>query len=261
MELLFIGDIVGKPGRDCIKAVLPDLIDTYDIDFVIANGENVTHGKGLSKEHMVELLENGVDVITLGNHAFAKKDIVNYIDDYDEVIRPYNLHSVFPGKGTNVYEIYDKKIRVTNLLGRVYMGNNVENPFDSLKHIVEKEEKCDIHIVDFHAEATGEKLSLAWAFDGLVTAILGTHTHVPTNDARLLSNGTAYQSDVGMCGPYNGILGSKREGVINRTWTGYPSVFEVQIEKEVIFCATLISIDNHTNKVTKIQPIQQILEL
>ena len=139
MEILFIGDIVGRPGRECVYTLLPDLIDEYGIDFVIANGENVTHGKGLSKEHMLEMLENGVDAITLGNHSFAKKDIFNYIDDYEEVIRPYNLHSVFPGRGTSVFEIEGKTIRVTNLLGRVYMGMNVENPFDSLNDIVEND--------------------------------------------------------------------------------------------------------------------------
>lgn len=261
MEILFIGDIVGRPGRDAVSSILPDLIDEYCLDFVIANGENVTHGKGLSKEHMLELLDCGIDVITLGNHSFAKKDTFTYIDDYEEVIRPANLHSIFPGRGSNVFEVNGKTIRVTNLLGKVYLGMNVENPFDTLKNIVDNEEKADIHIVDFHAEATGEKMALGWAMDGQVTCVLGTHTHVPTSDARLLSKGTAYQSDVGMCGPRNGILGCEREGVIKKTWTGYPSTFEVFIDKEVIFCATLITIDEHTNKVSKIRPIQKIFSL
>ena len=257
MEILFIGDIVGKPGRDLVLSLLPDLIDEYGLDFVIANGENVTHGKGLSKEHMLELLEAGVDAITLGNHAFAKKDIFTYIDDYEELIRPYNLHNAFPGRGTSIFDVNGKKIRVTNLLGRVYMGMNVENPFDCLKHIVDKEEKVDIHIVDFHAEATGEKLALGWAMDGLVSAVLGTHTHVQTSDARLLSNGTAYISDVGMCGPRNGILGCQKEGVIKKTWTGYPFTFEVLIDNDVTFSGVVLSIDDYTNKVTKITPIQK----
>lgn len=261
MEILFIGDIVGKPGRDVISSFLPDYIEENAFDLVIANGENVTHGKGLSKEHMLELLDGGIDVITLGNHAFAKKDTFSYIDDYEEVIRPYNLHKDFPGCGSNIFDVNGKKVRVTNMLGRVYLGMNVANPFDSLKEIIDEQEKADIHIVDFHAEATGEKLALAWAFDGLVSAVIGTHTHVATSDARLLSNGTAYQSDVGMCGPYNGILGCQKEGVIKRTWTGYPTAFEVLIDSEVIFNATILTIDDHTNKVVKITPVQKIFSL
>lgn len=261
MEILFIGDIVGRPGRECVYTILPDLIDEYGIDFVIANGENVTHGKGLSKEHMLEMLENGVDAITLGNHSFAKKDIFTYIDDYEEVIRPCNLHDVFPGRGTSVFEVEGKTIRVTNLLGRVYMGMNVENPFDSLKDIIENGEKTDIHIVDFHAEATGEKMALGWAMDGKVTAVLGTHTHIQTNDARILKDGTAYISDVGMCGPRNGILGCEKEGVIKKTWTGYPSTFEVLDEDETIFSAVVITLDDVTNKVRKITPIQKNINL
>ncbi len=258
MEIMFIGDIVGKPGREVIKTLLPSLIEEYLIDFVIANGENATHGKGLSKEHMLELLNSGVDVITLGNHAFAKKDTFEYINDYDEVIRPYNLHKCFPGKGTNVFDLYNKKIRVTNLLGRVYLSMNVSNPFDDLEQII-KEDKSDIHIVDFHAEATGEKMALAKAFDGKITALLGTHTHVATMDTKILDNGTAYQSDVGMVGPYDGILGCECKGVIERTWKGLPATFDVEESGKKVFNATIISIDDKTNKVINIEPIQRIL--
>lgn len=260
MNILFIGDIVGKPGRDIIKNYLPNLIEEENIDFVIANGENATHGKGLNKENMLELLQSGVDVITLGNHAFAKKDIFTYIDDYEEVLRPNNLHPIFPGKGSNVYEIYDKTIRVTNLLGRVYMQMEVSNPFEDLQKIVDND-TSDIHIVDFHAEATGEKLALAFAFDGKVTAVLGTHTHVPTADNRLLPLKTAYQSDVGMVGPYNGILGSSKEEVIKKTRTGFPTLFNVEESKEGIFCASLLIIDDKTNKVIKIERIQKLFNV
>lgn len=259
MNILFIGDIVSKLGRNAILNHLAYIVQEHEIDFVIANAENATHGKGLSKEHMLELLSNGVDVITLGNHAFAKKEIFNYINDYDEVIRPMNLHSIFPGKGTNVYKFENKTIRVTNLLGRVFMNMEVDNPFDMLQNII-KEDNSDIHIVDFHAETTGEKQALAFAFDGKVTAILGTHTHVQTADNRILPNGTAYQSDVGMVGPNNGILGAAKESVIKRTWTGFPSVFNVEDEGESIFCATLLKINDYTNKVEKIERIQKIFE-
>ncbi len=258
MNILFIGDIVGKPGRKAVCDSLQDLIEENEIDFVIANGENATHGKGLSKEHMLELIEAGVDVITLGNHAFAKKELFDYINDYEEVLRPLNLHSIFPGNGTGVYEFENKKIRVTNLLGRVFMSLEVDNPFDKLLEIVEND-NSDIHIVDFHAETTGEKQALAFAFDGKVTAVLGTHTHVPTADNRILPKGTAYQSDVGMVGPYNGILGADKEAVIKRTWTSYPSVFQVEDSPEVILSASILKINDYTNKVEKIERIKKII--
>lgn len=259
MNILFIGDIVGKQGRNFIASELEKIISDYEIDFVIANGENATHGKGLSKEHMLLLLEHGVDVITLGNHAFAKTEIFDYIDDYDEVLRPNNFHHIFPGKGTNVYTFENKTIRVTNLIGRAFMNmNSLGNPFDDLEKIV-KEDKSDIHIVDFHAESTGEKQSLAFAFDGKVTAVLGTHTHVVTADNRILPLGTAFQSDVGMVGPYYGILGADKDAVIKRTWTGYPSVFSVDKNKTTIFNGTILHINDYTNKVEKIERILKII--
>lgn len=259
MNILFIGDIVGKAGRNAVKNLISDIIEDNEIDFIIANAENATHGKGLIKEHMLELLECGIDVITLGNHAFAKKELFDYINDYDEVLRPANMHKVFPGKGSNVFNFENKKIRVTNLLGRVFMNMEVNNPFDTLESIV-SEDDSDIHIVDFHAETTGEKQALAYAFDGKVTAVLGTHTHVTTADNRILINGTAFQSDVGMVGPYNGILGSDKESVIKRTWTGYPCVFKVEESRKTIFSGTILHIDDYTNKVFNIERIQKIID-
>ncbi len=257
MNILFIGDIVGKLGRKVLKEHLEDIIHEYEVDFVIANGENVTHGKGLVKEHMLELISLGIDVITLGNHAFAKKELFDYINDYDEIIRPANFHQEFPGKGSNVFKFENKTIRVTNLLGSVFMNMNVANPFDTLKNIVDSDDS-DIHIVDFHAETTGEKYALGYAFDGKITALIGTHTHVATVDNRILENGTAYQSDVGMVGPNEGILGVDKEAVIKKSWTGLPSVFQVMEKGEIIFSATLLKIDDYTNKVKQIERIQKI---
>ena len=215
MNILFIGDVVGKPGRDAVKYYLENNAEDLGLDFVIANLENASHGKGLQKNHFLEMLNSGVDVATMGNHTFAKKTIYEFINDYDNLLRPVNLHSSLPGTGSNVFEVDGLRIRVTNLIGRVYMSENNGNPFDALKSIVDNSQD-DIHIVDFHAEATGEKLSLGYAFDGLVNVIVGTHTHIQTNDLRLLPKGTLYLSDVGMCGPNNGILGSSREEVIRR---------------------------------------------
>ncbi len=246
MNILFIGDVVGKLGREAVKYFLNNNIDDYD--FVIANLENATHGKGLNRSHFLEMLSCGIDVVTLGNHYYAKKEIETYIDDYDNCLRPYNLHSSLFGRGSNVFNVNGLKVRVTNLIGRVYMNEANTNPFDDLEKICSNDDS-DIHIVDFHAEATGEKQSLAWAFDGKITALFGTHTHVQTNDLRKLKNGTLYISDVGMCGPYNGILGSSREAVIKKTWTGIPTLFEVQEDDEYIFSAVEFIIDEESKKI------------
>lgn len=259
MNILFIGDIVGKLGRDVVGYMVDQITSSRPIDFIIANGENATHGKGIIETHFKELLDCGIDVVTLGNHYAAKKDIFNYIDSYECIIRPNNVHESIPGIGSNVFDCNGVKIRVTNLLGRSFMANTIDNPFDSLQTILNKEEKADIHIVDFHAEATGEKYALAYAFDGQVSAVLGTHTHVQTRDYRVLEKGTAYISDVGMCGPYNSILGTRKEEVITRTWTGLPSVFDVIEHDECLFSAVILEFDDATFECLSIEPIYQIV--
>ena len=251
MNILFLGDVVGKPGRIVIKYFLDNYLDKYNIDFVIANLENASHGKGLTKNNFLDVVSHGIDVVTLGNHYLAKKEITTFIDDYDNLLRPLNLNKAHPGKGSNVFECLGKKIRVTNLIGRVFMNEGADNPFDALESIVATDES-DIHIVDFHAEATGEKESLAWAFDGKISALIGTHTHVQTNDARLLKNKTFYLSDVGMNGPYNGILGASRESVIKRTWTGLPSVFGVEDDDTYLLNGVILTF-NDLNQITDYQ--------
>lgn len=259
MNILFIGDVVGKPGRKVLKHCLEELIEEYNVDFVVANLENASHGKGLCKSHFLEMLKCGIDVVTLGNHYSAKKEIFDYIDDYDNLLRPANIHHSINGHGSDVYNVNGINIRVTNLMGRVYMSENVSNPFDTLQDIVSCDDS-DIHIVDFHAEATGEKLALAWAFDGKVTAVLGTHTHVQTNDLRLLNKGTLYISDVGMCGPYNGILGTSRQEVIERTWTGSHSIFQIQEDDEFIFSAVYFNYDENTKEIIEYKKFYKIVE-
>lgn len=259
MNILFIGDIVGELGRRVVAYEIDKITSEFPVDFIIANGENATHGKGLIEAHFNELLDAGIDVITLGNHYAAKKEIFNYIESYDSILRPNNLHHTIPGVGTGVFDCNGIKIRVTNLLGRVYMAIDVNNPFDDLESIISNDDS-DIHIVDFHAEATGEKYSLGYAFDGKVSAVLGTHTHVQTKDNRLLPNGTAYISDVGMCGPYNGILGSKKEEVIKRTWTSASAVFSIEDHDEAVFSAVLMTFDDVSHKCISIQPFYEIVE-
>ncbi len=255
MKILMIGDIVGKNGRQVVKNVLPKIIKKYNIDFVIANGENATHGKGLIENHYNFLVNIGIDVITLGNHYDAKNEIENYINGAEHLIRPYNLKNEFPGCGTAIYDVNGYLIRVSNILGSAFMRTEVLSPYDSIKFILEKEEKADIHIIDFHGEATGEKQSIAWAFDGLVSAIIGTHTHVQTNDARILPNGTAFMCDVGMCGPYNGVLGSKKENVISTLWLKEPKPFIVEDNDDSIFNAVVIDVNEEDGKCRAISPI------
>lgn len=257
MNILFIGDIVGKPGRQVVKYFLEQNLEEYD--FVIANLENASHGKGLTRAHFLSMLEAGVDVATLGNHYYAKKEIETFIDDYDNILRPANLHKSIIGHGSDVYQCGNLKVRVTSLMGRVFLSEQLDNPFDVLDSIC-KNDDSDIHIVDFHAEATGEKQALAWAFDGRVNAIIGTHTHVQTNDIRLLKKGTLYLSDVGMCGPYNGILGANKESVIKKTWTGMPTVFGVEEDDEYIFSACSITIDDETKKIIDYKNIYKVFK-
>lgn len=255
MKILFIGDIVGKSGRTMVINNLPSLIKKYNIDFVIANGENATHGKGLIENHYNQLLKSGIDVITLGNHYNSKSEINEFINGADYIIRPFNLLNEFGGVGTAVYEVGDIRIRITNLLGEAFMLEEVNNPFESLKYIVDNEEKADIHIVDFHAEATGEKQALGWAFDGEVTAVIGTHTHVQTHDERILKKGTAFMCDVGMCGPNNGILGAKKEVVIGRLWNKEKIRYEIEKELGSILNAVVIEADENTGKALSIKSI------
>ncbi len=259
MNILFIGDIVGKLGRNVTGYMIEKITSNRPIDFIIANGENVTHGKGINEDHLKELLECGIDVVTLGNHYAAKKEIFNFIDQYDCLLRPSNLHESIPGTGTNIFDCNGVKIRVTNLLGKAFMNGVIENPFDNIQDILNYEEKADIHIVDFHGEATGEKYALAYAFDGQISAVLGTHTHVQTRDYRILDKGTAYISDVGMCGSYDSILGTKKEEVITKSWTGLPVIFEQVEHGDCLFSAVLLEFDDSSFECLSIEPIYEVV--
>ena len=246
MKILFIGDIVGRIGRRMIKEKLSYFVDKYKIDFVIANAENATHGKGLIHNHYQELVDAGVDVITLGNHYDSKNEIYRYIDRSDRLIRPINLLKDFPGEGSALFDIDGVTIRVTNVLGSAFMNLDVNSPYLATLQLLEEAEPSDIHIIDFHAEATGEKYSYAYAFDGSVSAVLGTHTHVQTNDARILPKGTAFISDAGMTGFYDGILGFDKDSVIRKNMYGEKSKFEPPENGRGILSAVVLDIDEHT---------------
>lgn len=238
-----------------VKDHLQSIVDKYHIDFVIANGENTTHGKGLMRNHYLELIDNGIDVITLGNHYDSKNDIRRYIDNADRLVRPLNLLHPYPGEGSVVYDLNGVSVRVTNVLGSVFMNEQVNNPYYSLIELMSEGEKADIHIVDFHAEATGEKLCLAYALDGKVSAVVGTHTHVQTRDFKILENGTAYISDVGMTGYADGALGFDKETVVNKIVYGNQSRFDLPSEGRGLLSAVVIDVDDYTGKSKEFFPI------
>ena len=261
MKILFLGDIVGKVGRRAVANNLEKLVKKYQVDFVIANGENTTHGKGLIEKHYYELLDDGVDCITLGNHYLSKDRLLDYIDEADALIRPLNISKRIGGEGSRLFEVNGVKIRVTNILGTAFMKEEVSSPYYSLKSLIDSLESEDsIHIVDYHAEATGEKMCFGYAFDGLVSAVLGTHTHVQTNDAKILEHGTAFISDVGMCGAANGVLGFEKNSVMRVTMFGEKDRFVIDEEDDSMLNAVVIDIDEITKKAREIIAVKLLEE-
>lgn len=252
MNILFIGDVFSSIGREMLETYLPQIKDKYDIDVVIANVENATHGKGLIKKHYEEFLFQGISLMTMGNHTFAKKELFDYIDEADRLVVPYNQPKALPGVGSREIQIKGKTIRVTNLLGITFMDGKSQNPFEAIDEVL-KDNQSDIHIVDFHAEATSEKVALGYYLDGKVSAVLGTHTHVTTADEKILPQGTAYQSDVGMCGPYESVIGCDKQSIIKRMKNGLMTPFQIA-ESEGQLCATFLKF-NQDNQCTDIERI------
>lgn len=250
MKILTIGDIYSLVGRNTMKKYLPNVVKDKGIDFIIANGENISHGKGIMRQHYDFLMDCGVDVITSGNHVFKNKEVYTYIDEVDNLLRPENMGPYVPGIGTNVFTKNNKKIRVTNLIGRSFMEPS-DNPYKALSDILENDHS-DIHIVDFHAEATAEKLALATYFDGQITALVGTHTHVQTADEQILPKGTGFLTDLGMTGCYESIIGAEIEAIIRKERTGLPTRFEPATGKGQL-CGLIIEIDEKTNKTVSLE--------
>ena len=257
MKILFLGDIVGKVGRRVVINNLEKLVKKYQVDFVIANGENATHGKGLIEKHYYDLLNAGVDCITLGNHYLSKDRILDYIEDADALVRPLNISKRIGGEGSRVFDVNGVKVRVTNILGTAFMKEEVSSPYYSLKSLIDSLESEDsIHIIDYHAEATGEKMCFGYAFDGLVSAVLGTHTHVQTSDAKILENGTAFISDVGMCGAANGVLGFEKNSVMRVTMFGEKDRFGFDENDQGMINGVVLSIDEASHKALEIIPVK-----
>ena len=227
MKILFIGDIVGKPGRELIRKGLRNLVGHYGVDLVIANAENSAAGFGVTKDIGDTLLEWGVDVMTSGNHIWDKKEAIDYIATEPRLLRPANYPAGVPGKGSYVAQTGDgRAVGVINAMGRVFMLN-IDDPFAVvLREIEAMRGRTKVIIVDFHAEATSEKVAMGWHLDGKVTLVVGTHTHVQTADERILPNGTAYLTDAGMTGPHDSIIGMEKEPALGRFLNAMPSRFE-----------------------------------
>ena len=229
-RVLFIGDIVGEPGRTVLTSTLPSLMERYEPTFVIANGENVAGGLGITKRTAEKLLDAGIDVLTTGNHVYRHREIYPFLDTSDRIVRPANYLESNPGRGHTVVEKDGLRWGVINLSGTVFM-DAASSPFSTADRLVARmRNEADVVVVDFHAETTSEKVAMGWHLDGRVLAVLGTHTHVPTADGRVLPQGTAFVSDVGMTGARGGVIGVKREQIIERFLTQLPVKFETAEE-------------------------------
>jgi metallophosphoesterase (TIGR00282 family) len=261
MNILFCGDVVGKSGRECLARYLPGVIKEHKIDFTIINAENATHGFGLSSKHAEEIFSLGVDVITLGNHSFDRKDIKDYLKLNNKIIRPYNyLLKEEINNNIGIYEKNSLKIMVINILGLLFMKSNIdiEDPFLSMEKILKEyslKKNVDIIIVDFHAEATSEKNAFGFYFDGKVSAVLGTHTHIPTADARILPKKTAYRTDVGMCGDYKSVIGMSL-GSSLKIFTSPTEKKRLEpAEGQGVLSGNIVNIDKSTGLCNNIQSI------
>jgi metallophosphoesterase (TIGR00282 family) len=255
LRILAIGDIIGKPGRKAVKEILPGLCDEHNIDLIIGNGENAAGGLGLTPGTAEELFDSGIDVITTGNHVWAYNEIIPYLDSELAILRPLNYPPMNPGRGY----LLKSNVLIVNLIGRVFMGH-VDCPFRAMDQLlVEFEHKSIPIIVDFHAEATSEKVAMGRYLDGRVSAVLGTHTHVGTTDARILPGGTAYVTDIGMVGPIDSVIGDDPDSVINRFLTQIPSRLSVGKGK-VSFDAILVEVDEKTGKAVDIKRIQKVVD-
>jgi 2',3'-cyclic-nucleotide 2'-phosphodiesterase len=252
MNILFIGDIVGRPGREMIRKGLRGIIEHYDVDLAIANAENSANGFGVTKEIGDTLLEWGVDVMTSGNHIWDKREAIDYIATEPRLLRPANYPPGVPGRGSYVAQTGDgRAVGVINAMGRVFMLN-IDDPFQVvLKEIEAIRHRTKVIIVDFHAEATSEKVAMGWHLDGKVTGVFGTHTHVQTADERILPQGTAYLTDVGMTGPHDSIIGMDRESSLGRFLNAMPSRFEPATGNPRLN-GVVVAADDKTGRATKV---------
>jgi metallophosphoesterase (TIGR00282 family) len=263
MNILFIGDIFGRPGRNTVRKVLKDYIKEHGIHLTIANAENMHHGKGVTEENLDEMREAGVDFFTSGNHIWKERRIVPFLGNKRlKLVRPANYPPNVPGHGWQITEgALKQRVLVINLLGRVFMPLHPECPFRVADEILKENahEQLAAIFVDFHAETTSEKMALAQYLDGRVTAVIGTHTHVPTADGRVLPGGTAFMTDAGFTGPADSVIGAEKEGIIDHFLTQLPVKHEVA-KGPTVFNAVKVEVDDKTRKAVTITHLQQYLE-
>ena len=259
MKILFIGDIVGSPGREAIRALLPELKKEFKLDFVIANAENAAGGSGITPKVAEELFESGVEVLTSGDHIWKKREVFEIINEEERILRPANFPDCAPGSGFNIFKTKAAvKLGVINVNGRVFM-EPLECPFRVALAAQEKLSKeAKIIIVDIHAEATSEKVAMGWYLDGKASAVLGTHTHIQTADERILPQGTAYITDVGMTGPCDSVIGRRVEDVLQRFLSAVPTRFEIA-QENVQLQGVVLDIDEETGKARSIVRVQKKL--
>ncbi|MGH7903083.1 MAG: TIGR00282 family metallophosphoesterase [Candidatus Dormibacteraceae bacterium] len=255
-RILFVADVVGRPGRQAVRALLPALRRDLRPDLVIVNGENSAGGFGITAGTIAELRESGAEVITTGNHVYDQREFMADIESQVDVVRPANYPPGAPGRGHCVVEAAGERVLVMNLMGRLFL-TNIDDPFRAADTILEAHPEVRIVLCDMHGEATSEKIAMGWYLDGRVSAVVGTHTHVATADGRVLPGGTAYVTDVGMVGPRDGVIGVDREAVIRRFLTGVPHRFEVA-SGPVTFNSVLITISRLTGHSTSIQRFDRV---
>ena len=255
-RILFVADVVGHPGREAVKAILPPLRKELSPDLVVLNGENSAAGFGLTAKLAGELMSYGADVITTGNHVFSQKEFVTELPTLERVLRPANYPPAAPGKGWCVVEAAGNEVLVMNLMGRIFTAENLDDPFRAADAILAAHPNIRLVVCDMHAEATSEKNAMGWHLNGRASAVVGTHTHIPTADARVLPGGTAYVTDVGMVGPRDGCIGMDKDVVLKRFLTGVPNRFVVAAGI-VTFNSVLVTINAPSGRATSIQRIDK----
>lgn len=256
MRVLILGDVMGRPARRVVRDLVPSLIQKEEIDLVVANAENSAGGMGVDIKSAKELLSAGVQVLTSGNHIWKKKEIYSFLDEQESLIRPANFPSGAPGKGWCVWQHNGLRALVINVQGRVFMPNHVDDPFRCVDEILKQQgSQSRVVIVDMHAEATSEKYAMGWYLDGRVSLVFGTHTHVQTADERILPAGTAYITDVGMCGPFDSVIGMEKETVIRGFITQLPRQFEVA-QENVVLQGVIADIDEENGKAKAIRRLR-----
>ena len=260
MKILFLGDVMGRAGRAAVAARLPGLRADWALDFVVVNGENATSGAGLSPEHAKALLAAGADCVTLGDHAFDQKDMLSYIETEPRILRPINYAKTAPGRGARVFTATGgRKVLVAQVLGQVFMKRPFDDPFSAIDAVLRSHPMggmVQASVIDVHCEATSEKMGIGHWCDGRASLVVGTHTHVPTADAQILKGGTAYQSDAGMCGDYDSIIGMEKLEPMRRFVTGMIKDRFTPAEGEATLCGTYVETDDRTGRATGVRMVR-----